>query len=89
VKLRTPRSDELERLLLGRGATVRAVDNHLEVTGMAAAAIGDLAAEHGIALHELTPLQASLEEAFFELTESAVDYHAGDGMGDSNRSAQA
>ena len=44
---------------------------------MAAAPIGDLAAEHGIALHELTPQQASLEEAFFELTDSAVDYHAG------------
>jgi ABC-2 type transport system ATP-binding protein len=88
VKLRSPRSAELERLLLGRGATVRTVDNHLEVTGMAAAAIGDLAAEHGIPLHELTPLQASLEEAFFELTESAVDYHAGDGMSGSNGSVQ-
>jgi ABC-2 type transport system ATP-binding protein len=86
VKLRSPRSEELEPLLLGHGATVRTVDNHLEVTGMAAAAIGDLAAEHGIPLHELTPLQASLEEAFFELTESAVDYHAGDGIGGSNGS---
>jgi ABC-2 type transport system ATP-binding protein len=79
VKVRSPRADELGRLLVGRGATVRPVDNHLEVTGMAAAPIGDLAAEHGIALHELTPEQASLEEAFFELTDSAVEYHAGGG----------
>jgi ABC-2 type transport system ATP-binding protein len=89
VKLRSPRSDELEPLLVAGGASVRTVDNHLEVTGMAAATIGDLAAEHGIPLHELTPLQASLEEAFFELTESSVDYHAGDGSGGSNGSAQS
>ena len=44
---------------------------------MDAASIGELAATHGIALHELSPQQASLEDAFFELTEGAVDYHAG------------
>jgi ABC-2 type transport system ATP-binding protein len=88
VKLRSPRSDELGRLLVERGATLRTVDNHVEVSGMAAAAIGDLAAEHGIPLHELTPLQASLEEAFFELTESAVDFHASDPVGGPNGSAQ-
>ena len=83
VTVRSPRADELGRLLSDRGATVRAVDDHLEVTGMAAPPIGDLAAEHGIALHELTPQQASLEEAFFELTDSAVEFHAGgvDGPG--------
>jgi ABC-2 type transport system ATP-binding protein len=77
VKVRTPRAEELDRLLSSSGATVRTVDNHLEVSGIAAASIGDLAAEHGIALHELTPQQASLEDAFFELTEAAVEYHAG------------
>ena len=77
VKVRTPRAEELDRLLSSRGATVRTVDGCLEVSGIAAASIGDLAAEHGIALHELTPQQASLEEAFFELTEAAVEYHAG------------
>ena len=41
-----------------------------------AAAIGDLAAAQGIPLHELSPQQASLEEAFFDLTEGNVDYHA-------------
>jgi ABC-2 type transport system ATP-binding protein len=89
VKVRSPRADELGRLLTDRGAAVRTVDNHLEVTGMAAAPIGDLAAECGIPLHELTPLQASLEEAFFELTESAVDYHAGSNPQVTNGSAQS
>jgi hypothetical protein len=29
-------------------------------------------------LHELTPQRASLEEAFFELTDDAVEYHGAD-----------
>ncbi len=77
VKVRSPQEDELGRLLTGRGATVSTVDGHLTVTGATAPDIGDLAAQHNIALHELTPLQASLEEAFFELTGPDVEYHAG------------
>ena len=76
VRVRSPRIDELSALVSGRGATVRSVDNHVEVTGMDAAAIGELAAAHGIALHELSSQQATLEDAFFELTEGAVEYHA-------------
>jgi ABC-2 type transport system ATP-binding protein len=41
-----------------------------------AAAIGDLALRAGIALRELTPRSASLEEAFMELTEDSVEYGA-------------
>ena len=44
--------------------------------GLRAEQIGDIAAAHGIALHELTPEQASLEEAFMRLTHDAVEYHA-------------
>jgi ABC-2 type transport system ATP-binding protein len=36
--------------------------------------VGELAARHGIALHELAARQASLEEAFMDLTHGAVDY---------------
>ena len=43
---------------------------------MDAAAIGELAAAHGVVLHELTPQRASLEEAFMELTSDSVEYHA-------------
>lgn len=35
---------------------------------------GELAARHGIVLHELVTRQASLEEAFMELTRDAADY---------------
>src|SRR6185312_12179231 len=36
--------------------------------------VGDAAALHGIAIHELTPQQASLEEAFMSLTRTAVEF---------------
>jgi ABC-2 type transport system ATP-binding protein len=48
----------------------------LEVTGADGERIGRLAAEHGVVLFELTPQQASLEEAFMELTRDAVEYQA-------------
>ena len=38
--------------------------------------IGELAAQHQIVLHELSPQQASLEEAFMQLTAESVEYHA-------------
>lgn len=47
----------------------------LEVSGLSSGRIGRIAADHGIALIELTPRQASLEEAFMELTRDAVEYH--------------
>ena len=46
----------------------------LTVSGLEAARIGDLAAEHGLRVHELTPRSASLETAFMELTHDSVDY---------------
>jgi len=46
------------------------------VSGLSAEQIGDLAAERGLRLHELTPQQASLEEAFMELTRGDLEYAA-------------
>jgi ABC-2 type transport system ATP-binding protein len=77
VLIRSPRGAELAGLLTMRGATVTPeTDGGLAVTGMDAAAIGDLALSEGIAVHELTPRSASLEEAFMELTAGSVDYRA-------------
>ena len=42
------------------------------------------AAANGIVLHELTPVQASLEEAFMELTKDSVEYRANVGASGSN-----
>ena len=80
ARVRSPRADELSRLLAGRGATVESgPDGALVVSGLAAADIGDLAAAQSLALHELTPLQASLEEVFMELTRDTVEYQAAPG----------
>jgi len=74
------RSPELERLRhalagpsvsfgdAGRGA--------LEVHGLTAEQVGDTAVAAGIALHELTPQQASLEEAFMNLTRDELEFAA-------------
>jgi len=56
----------------------------MEVSGRTAEEIGDLAAGAGIPLHELTPLRASLEEAYMSLTRDEVEYrteHASDHLG--------
>jgi ABC-2 type transport system ATP-binding protein len=37
---------------------------------------GDIAAEHGLRLHELAPIAASLESAYLELTRDSVEYAA-------------
>jgi ABC-2 type transport system ATP-binding protein len=78
VRVRSPQSDDLTRLLEHEGAKVRTDADDLIVTGLDAAGIGDLAASHGMTLHELSPQRASLEEAFFELTEGSAEYQGAD-----------
>ncbi|WP_433202339.1 ABC transporter ATP-binding protein [Dactylosporangium sp. CS-047395] len=68
----------LRRALAGPGVEVtgRPGSEQLSVTGLTPRAIGLAAAEHGIALFELTAKAVSLEEAFMDLTKDAVEYHA-------------
>jgi ABC-2 type transport system ATP-binding protein len=74
--VRSPQHQLLAGLLRDRGATAEMRgDNALEVRGTTAAAVGDLAAAHGIAIHELVTRQASLEEAYLQLTRDAAVYH--------------
>jgi ABC-2 type transport system ATP-binding protein len=77
VRVRTPSADQLVRAVAGRGATsVAGDDGSIEVRGLSAEQIGDLAFAEGIRLHELATVRASLEEAFMELTASSVEYRA-------------
>ena len=78
VRVLSPRAPELAKLLETQGAQIAptAEGDALIVTAMEAAQIGDIAAAHSIALHELSPQQASLEAAFMELTQDSVQYHA-------------
>ena len=78
VRVRTPVADDLIKAVTAEGATTATDDDGaIEVRGMTAEAIGDIAFEQAIRLHELTTVRASLEEAFMELTASSVEYHAG------------
>jgi ABC-2 type transport system ATP-binding protein len=69
---------ELRRVLAGPGVEItgRPGSEQLTVTGLPAREIGLKAAEHGVALFELTGKTVSLEEAFMELTKDSVEYHA-------------
>jgi ABC-2 type transport system ATP-binding protein len=77
VRVRSPQAAELERLIAGPNVTVAVLEpGLLEVHGLASAQIGDAAAAAGVALHELTPKEASLEEAFMDLTREDVEFKA-------------
>ncbi|MET9591506.1 ABC transporter ATP-binding protein [Streptomyces sp. NPDC006516] len=51
-------------------------DGALRVTGLALPRISDLAHESDVRLWELSPHQASLEEAYMRMTQGAVDYRS-------------
>ncbi|MFD5121743.1 ABC transporter ATP-binding protein [Streptomyces sp. NPDC058385] len=77
VRLRSPQQERLLDVLHEAGVTVvEAGNGTLEVDGGSPEQLGDLAAAHQLALHELSPQQASLEEAFMRLTAESVEYHA-------------
>jgi ABC-2 type transport system ATP-binding protein len=78
VRVATAEPQTLRRILHERGAIVRAgSDGAMTVTGMDARDIGIAAGTAGVTLYELAPHNASLEEAFMELTRNASEYHAG------------
>ncbi|MGW1670583.1 ATP-binding cassette domain-containing protein [Streptomyces sp. NPDC002324] len=80
VRVRTPQRERLLDVLHAVGLmVVETGSGALEVDGGKPEAIGELAAQHQIVLHELSPQQASLEEAFMQLTAESVEYHAHDG----------
>jgi ABC-2 type transport system ATP-binding protein len=77
VRVRSPQAGELTRVLVADGAEVRDTDDGaLAVHGLDPDAVGDLAARHGLVLHELVLHEPSLESAYMERTHDAVDYHA-------------
>ena len=77
VRVRSPQATELRELVLGPHVTVKSDEpSVLEISGATPEMIGEIAAANGIVLHELTPMQASLEEAFMELTRDDVEFKA-------------
>lgn len=51
-------------------------ENSIVVHGLTSAEVGRIALQAQVELHELTPRQPTLEEAFMELTRSTVEYEA-------------
>ncbi|MEU6575298.1 ATP-binding cassette domain-containing protein [Streptomyces sp. NPDC046805] len=77
VRIRTPHHERLLDVLHEDGITVvETAGGVLEVEGDKAERIGEIAARGGVVLYELSPQQASLEEAFMRLTAESVEYHA-------------
>ena len=75
VHVRSPHAERLAALLAAAGATpTSATPGELTVAGLSTDRVGDLAAANGITIHELSLQQASLEEAFMELTHDSVEY---------------
>jgi len=96
VRVRTPQPDLLAKAvseaipgatragaatgMAGAATATTEADGSLTVHGLTAAQVGDLAFDHGVRLHELTVVRASLEAAFMELTADSVEYRAGEGL---------
>jgi ABC-2 type transport system ATP-binding protein len=77
VQVRSPQAARLVELLSGRGVSIKSTTPQLlEVTGSTAQQIGEVAAAAQLVLHELTPVNGSLEDAYMALTQESVEYHS-------------
>ncbi len=77
VHVRTADPQRLTTLLAGPRAHITTVgQDRLDITGLTCEAIGDVAAANALAIYELIPHQASLEEAFMDMTKDAVEYRS-------------
>ncbi|WP_082599304.1 ABC transporter ATP-binding protein [Nocardioides sp. Root151] len=80
IKVRTPQAHDLAALigqrLAGQGSVKAVTPGELSVVGLTADDIGDMAFDNQIRLHELSTIQASLEDAFLELTGGSEEYQA-------------
>jgi len=77
VHVRSPQAAQLREILLQDGVSVASsAAGELDITGLSSDEIGIRAAAAGLVLYELATVQASLEEAFMELTADSVEYRA-------------
>jgi ABC-2 type transport system ATP-binding protein len=75
VKVVSPQSEALRGLIEGQGGTVTSDEpDTLVVTGLECRDVGMLAAGAGLTLYELSPQEASLEEAFMEMTRGSAEF---------------
>ena len=75
VRVRSPQLTALADALRASGGRIdQGEDGALEVHGLTQEQVGEIAAAQQLVLHELTPMQVSLEDAFMSLTHDAVEY---------------
>lgn len=74
--VRTPAPGDLFAALGSETTVEQRDDGSFLVVGPAASTIGDIAARVGTPLHELTPVGATLEEAYMALTRDDVEYRS-------------
>ncbi len=77
VRLVTPTPQRFVKALSQAGGRPTVdEDGAITVRAMGAADIGELATRMSLTVHELTPVRASLEDAFMALTSDAVDFRS-------------
>ncbi|MDX3854688.1 ABC transporter ATP-binding protein [Streptomyces sp. AK02-01A] len=82
ARVRTPETEPAQReklmaaLAEAGGRVLSEPDGAVRITGLPLARISDLAHEADVRLWELSPHQASLEEAYMRMTQGAVDYRS-------------
>jgi ABC-2 type transport system ATP-binding protein len=74
VRVRSPQADTLQPLLGGSDVTVTRDGDLLSVTGRGTEEIARIAYAGSVLVSELTPVHASLEEAYLSLTHDQVEY---------------
>jgi len=76
VRVRSPQLGHLHEILSAAKLSADRDGDVLLVRDASAAQVGEIAAQHGLTLHELAAQQASLEEAYMDLTQDSVDYRS-------------
>ncbi|MDP3949726.1 ABC transporter ATP-binding protein [Microbacterium sp.] len=77
VRVRSPRVADLASAVAAADVEIVSTSpDSLEIVGLPASRIGDIAADRGIPLHELTPSNGSLEDAYLALTGESVEYRS-------------
>lgn len=88
VRVESPQLSTLVELARGEGASITPDQSGADFRNIDARRLGELAASHGLVLHELSTRTGSLEDAFLQATDATVEYRGADmGSGSNGGSA--
>jgi len=78
VRVRTPNPAAFAEHVRRTGATVQpSGPDGMDVQGVSIEQVGELAARHGVVLHELSPQSATLEDAYLQATAGTEQFRSG------------